>query len=84
MCAWGDWQDVEVTVPAHLSCTGVPRKKFAKIDRCIAPLVRELESQGIAMAGSCCGHGKTEATIVLADGFVLPLLALCLCDRDTA
>lgn len=41
---------------------------FALIDRCIAPIVQALNDAGIATIASCCGHGKIEGSIILADG----------------
>ena len=43
---------------------GVPRD----IDLCIAPIVRALNEGGVATVASCCGHGRMDGTIVLADG----------------
>lgn len=68
MCRYGDWQDVEVTVPADLSHTGKARRKVAKIDRCIAPIIRAIDVAGIVMRGSCCGHGERPGEIMLDDG----------------
>lgn len=68
MCDWGTDTEVEVTIPAELSCTGKPFKKKAKIDSCIAPIVEALEKAGITMRASCCGHGKGDGYIVLNDG----------------
>lgn len=41
------------------------------IDSCIAPIVAALNAGGIATLGSCCGHGKSNGDILLADGRVL-------------
>jgi hypothetical protein len=71
MCRWGEWEDVEVTIPADLSCTGKARRKLAKIDRCIAHIVRRLDAQGVAMRGSCCGHGKRPGQILLESGGII-------------
>ena len=68
MCKWGTCETVEVTIPADLSHNGKPFKKKAKIDKCIAPIVRALEQGGIKMRASCCGHGKTHGEIMLQDG----------------
>jgi hypothetical protein len=73
VCKWGDTAQVPVTIQAHLSCTGEERKKVAKIDRCIAPIVEALEQGGIMMLASCCGHGKAVGHIHLADGRVLEI-----------
>lgn len=66
-----EYEEVEVTIPADLSCTGKPIKKMAKIDKSIAPLVRALNKAGIATRSSCCGHGKRDGYIALQDGRIL-------------
>jgi hypothetical protein len=71
MCEWGTSEIVIVTIPATLSHTGTSYKKQAKIDKCIAPLVRALENTGLLMTASCCGHGKTNGQINLQDGRTL-------------
>ena len=58
MCNRGDTVPVYVRIPADLSHSGAVRWKETQIDRCIAPLVRALQVEGIHMRGSCCGHGK--------------------------
>ncbi len=40
----------------------------ADIDACIAPIVDALNQAGIYTIGSCCGHGRSSGSIVLADG----------------
>ena len=45
--------------------------KIAKIDFCIAPIVRALQFGGIDMISSCCGHGERDGWIKLADGRTL-------------
>jgi hypothetical protein len=37
-------------------------------DPCLVPLVRALNDGGIPTKASCCGHGKRNGSIVLADG----------------
>ena len=70
-----DQTEVRVWVPADLSHTGEARWKLAKIDSCIAPLVKALQEGGINMRGSCCGHGKGSGEITLQDGRVLRIFA---------
>lgn len=41
------------------------------IDSCIAPIVAALNAGGIPTIGSCCGHGKSDGDILLADGRML-------------
>lgn len=38
------------------------------IDECIKPLIEALNNAGLKTIASCCGHGNTLGTIVLADG----------------
>ena len=68
MCAWGETEKVTVTIPADLSHHGQSYKRRMEIDKCIAPIVRALENEGIFMRGSCCGHGNGEGSIELQDG----------------
>lgn len=83
MCKWGTDEEVEVTMqpldpncsycrnhPYDIRCQG-EWKKYCKIDKCIAPLVRALEKGGIRMTASCCGHGKGDGRIDLLDGRIL-------------
>ena len=49
--------------------------RTAKVDSCIAPLVRALNDAGIETVASCCGHGNRPGNIALAGGrelFILP------------
>ena len=66
---------VQVKIPADLSSTGVAKWKRAQIDACIAPIVRALQTAGIDMRGSCCGHGEGEGDIHLQDGRALFILS---------
>ena len=68
MCDYGDTEQVWVRITPGLSCTRRAKWKNAVIDRCIAPLVQALQSEGIDMLSSCCGHGKGDGEILLADG----------------
>ena len=63
-----------VKIPADLACSGEEHWTRAKIDSCVAPLVRALQEGGIDMRGSCCGHGKTLGEIHLQDGRLLLIL----------
>jgi len=71
MCKSGNYQRVKVKVPAGLSCTNKVKWKLAKIDKCIAPIVKALQKGGIDMGGSCCGHGKNDGQIHLVDNRIL-------------
>lgn len=68
MCKWGTSTPLKVTIPAHLSHTGVERQDVKDIDSCIALIVRALNDAGVVTVASCCGHGKGDGTILLADG----------------
>lgn len=68
MCEHGDTVALEVTVSADLAFEGVDTRKVKPIDRCIAPLVKALNDGGMTTVASCCGHGRMEGTVVLADG----------------
>ena len=74
MCEWGTDVPLEVTIPAHLSHTGQERKAVKGIDACIAPLVSALNAAGVETVASCCGHGKSQGYITLANGqdIILP------------
>lgn len=37
-------------------------------DPCLAPLVKALNDGGIRTVASCCGHGRMDGTVALADG----------------
>ena len=75
MCNHGNSVDLELIVPAHLSHTGEARKKVVGIDACIAPMVVALNKAGFVTIGSCCGHGKGNGSILLADGRELVIKA---------
>lgn len=61
---------VNVKIPPDLSHTGESYWKDIEIDACIADIVDALQSGGINMRGSCCGHGGW-GEIFLEDGRVL-------------
>lgn len=65
MCKWGTSTQLMVTIPAHLSHTGVERQDVKDIDSCIAPIVRALNDAGVITVASCCGHGKRPGNIAL-------------------
>lgn len=77
MCNWGETVDLSVTVPAHLSHTGSQRVAVKPIDRCIAPIVAALNGGGVLTASSCCGHGRGDGSIILADGRELLIRQAC-------
>lgn len=71
MCKWNDCIDLLVPIPENLSSTGKFRWDKKAVDKCIASIVQALNNAGIYTAGSCCGHGKEEGTIILHDGRTL-------------
>lgn len=73
MCKHGTDVLVRVKVAAHLSSTGEEKWREFGIDACIAPIVKALQDGGIDMLASCCGHGKADGRIDLADGRVLTI-----------
>jgi len=66
---------MEVTILAHLSHDGQERKAIKGVDACIAEIVHALNAGGVITTSSCCGHGKTDGSILLADGRELRLAA---------
>jgi len=71
MCKYGTNEAIYVKIPADLSASGFSRWKWASIDSCIASLVDALQSGGVDMRGSCCGHGGDFGSIALQDGRLL-------------
>lgn len=71
MCKWGTEALATVKIPAHLSYTGEERWAVKPVDSCIVTIVRALQAAGIETLGSCCGHGKEDGSILLADGRTL-------------
>ena len=69
MC--NETREINVKVPADLSHTGKPVWKNVPIDACIADIVEAMQSAGIDMRASCCGHGKKTGIICLQDGRAL-------------
>jgi hypothetical protein len=66
--------NVRVTIPSDLNCSGDAQRKEVPIDACIAPIVDALQRAKIDMRGSCCGHGRCDGHIQLADGRALLIL----------
>ena len=69
MCKWGTEEIVMLCKPRTNGVT------TAKVDSCIAPIVRALNNADIQTVASCCGHNKRPGNIALADGrelFIVP------------
>ena len=73
MCKWDTTTPLWLKIPADLSSTGEVKWKEVKIDSCIADIVDALQTSGIDMRGSCCGHRKSKGHIDLQDGRILVL-----------
>lgn len=74
MCKYVENTRVLVKIPADLSCDSREKWKEAKIDTCIASLIKALQEGGIDMRGSCCGHNEKHGWIELQDGRSLLIL----------
>lgn len=74
MCNWGTTRDVVVKIDPSLSSTGREKWRSFPVDACIADIVEALQRGGIDMLSSCCGHGKTNGQISLADGRELVIM----------
>ena len=59
---------MEVTILARLSHDGQQRQAIKGVDACIANIVRALNDGGVTTTSSCCGHGRNDGSILLADG----------------
>lgn len=65
MCNQDEVRRVKVKMAADIAVEGRVIWKEALIDKCIADLVEALQTGGIDMRGSCCGHGKAIGEIHL-------------------
>lgn len=74
MCLPGETKEILVKIPRDLNCWALTCWKYAKIDKCIAPIVEALQNGGIDMRGSCCGHGRAPGHIELQDGRIIQIL----------
>lgn len=68
MCQWGTTKKLCLIIPKEISHTGADRWKVVDIDSCIADIVEALNEGEVWTANSCCGHGKTDGSILLSDG----------------
>lgn len=59
---------MEVTILPHLAHDGQQRQAIKGVDACIANIVSALNDGGVMTTSSCCGHGKSDGSILLADG----------------
>jgi hypothetical protein len=63
MSEYGDC--VEVPKALLLRDDYYSTRDYVLIDRCMAPLVIELNKRGIETINCCCGHGKTPPSMIL-------------------
>lgn len=70
LCAHCDRAEVlmEVTILAHLAHDRQQRQALKGVDACIVDVVRALNDGGVVTTSSCCGHGRSDGSILLADG----------------
>lgn len=66
MCEWSQKEKSSVLTPDGM--------KEIWIDSCLKPIIEGLGKAGIATVGCCCGHGRENPTILLADGRVIYIL----------
>ena len=59
MCDWGSEAIVDLCAPMDVS----GRTQIA-VDQCLAPLVQALNDYGVHTVGCCCGHGKSEGSVL--------------------
>lgn len=59
---------MKVTILAHLSRDGHQHQAVKGVDACIASIVRALNDGGVMTTSSCCGHGRGDGSVLLADG----------------
>jgi hypothetical protein len=52
MCDFGE--GIEIIISRRIS-----------VDKCIAPIVSRLNAAGVYTTGSCCGHGKSVASVTI-------------------
>ena len=65
MCKHGD--TVEVKKNLLLRDDYYSTRDFVLVDRCIAPLVVEMNKRGIKTTGACCGHGNGASVVFVME-----------------
>lgn len=74
--AMGSYDNQEmVAFPFATERFPVAGTKGVGIDRCILPEIRALWADGIETIASCCGHGVTTGSIIVAPEFEEAMLA---------
>lgn len=59
MCDWGTNVIIRLAYPMHIS----GRTEVA-VDACLAPLIQALNDHGVHTTGCCCGHGRSEGSVL--------------------
>jgi len=62
MCKRGNMVEMELPIAGDF------RQGIAKVDKCIAPIIKALNAGGVLTKGCCCGHGEIMGYIRLANG----------------
>lgn len=78
MCRWGTDRFVKLCKPTAQG------KYWVAVDSCIADLVRALNDANIETIGCCCGHGKENGSILLADGRELKIKGEFMTNKEEA
>ena len=65
MCIHGDTEEM------------VLNHRRVNVDKCIAPYVKALNTNGIQTAMSCCGHGEIDGSILTYLDGVCRLIIVC-------
>ncbi len=48
-----------------------------KVDKCLVPYIKALNTNGIMTAASCCGHGEIDGSVVTMFGDEYRLIIIC-------
>ena len=57
--------------------------KKVKIDKCLVPYIKALNTNGIRTAASCCGHGEIDGSVVVMLGDEYRLIIICPPEKGT-
>lgn len=71
MCKWGNLKPCRVIRRNNPSVAD--GQHWILVDACIANYVQRINDQGIITVGCCCGHGKSQGSVLIATESV-PLL----------
>ena len=59
----------EVAVPLPDNIAEYKQNRTVSIDFCIVDAIKHLWSKGYQTLGCCCGHGKENPSVIVADGY---------------